>query len=117
MKDRREMIKDFSRRSILESQSTRETGQRKCKEGNESRNYQNNCTGLKNRHFQIDKIHWAANTADENIPRTRNTIEISEPESKEKPKNFEREEQFTFEGSKIRMGLDLSTATLTARGQ
>lgn len=32
MKDRTEMIKDFSRRSILESQNTRETGQRKCKE-------------------------------------------------------------------------------------
>lgn len=91
MKDRTEMIQDFSRRSILESQSTRETGQRKCKEGNESRNYQNNCTGLKNTHFQIDKIHWAATTADENTPRTKHTIEMSEPESKEKPKNFERE--------------------------
>lgn len=90
MKDRTEMIKDFSRRSILESQSTRETGQRKCKERNESRNYQN-CTGLKNTHFQTDKIHWAANTVDENTPRTRHTTGISEPESKEKTKNFERE--------------------------
>lgn len=90
MKDRVETIKDFSRRSILESQSTRETGQRKWKEVNESRNYQN-CTGLKNTHFQIDKIHWAATTADENTLRTKHTIEMSEPERKEKPKNFERE--------------------------
>ena len=50
-------------------------------------------------------------------PEQGTPIEISEPESKEKPKNFEREEQFTFKGSKVRMGSDLSTATLTARGQ
>jgi hypothetical protein len=34
---------------------------------------------------------------DENIPTSRHITEISEPGSREDPKNFQREEQFIFE--------------------
>ena len=54
---------------------------------------------------------------DENTPRSRHITEVSEPGSREDPKNFQRKKQFIFEGLEIRVGLGFSIGTLIARRQ